>query len=360
MASHKLLERQLRKHYGAALPQTPEFANLVGAIDAAYCESDASRLRLERSIELTSGELVERNAQLQRELEATKRLEVELRQAEKLRAVGQLAAGVAHEINTPIQYIGDSVQFVTDALQGLLQVAQRAQATDVQDAASLTALRASVADLDLAFLLEEVPKALEQAAEGVHRVSGIVSAMKDFGRTDSREKTLSDVNRCLRSTLLIAQNELKYVADVTVELGELPLVPCFPGELSQVLLNLLVNAAHAIAEQRAGAGGKGHIRVTSACHGQRVIVTVSDDGAGIPLAHQTRVFEPFFTTKPIGQGTGQGLAIARSIVVEKHGGSLSFESTPGQGTTFEMSLPLSDHQVARSPSLRSSRKEAEA
>jgi len=195
---HKLLERQLRKHYGAAQPQTPEFGSLVAAVDAAYRESDASRARLERSIELTSEELVARNAQLQLDIEAIKRLEVELRQAEKLRAVGQLAAGVAHEINTPIQYIGDSVQFVKEAFQGLLQLAERLQASNDQTAAAtLAELRASAVDLDLTFLLEEVPQALEQTADGVRRVAGIVSAMKDFGRADSREKTLTDVNRCL-------------------------------------------------------------------------------------------------------------------------------------------------------------------
>jgi two-component system, NtrC family, sensor kinase len=337
---HKLLERQLRKHFPAEPPGAPQFATFVASIDAAYRESDASRTRLERSIELASAELTEQNAQLQRDLEAIRRLELELRQAEKLRAVGQLAAGVAHEINTPIQYIGDSVQFVKEALVGLLELAKRAQhRDDGTDARAMQELREVADEIDLEFLLEEVPKALEQTADGVRRVANIVSAMKDFGRADSREKTLADVNRCVQSTLLVAQNELKYVAEVEVSLGALPLVPCFAGELSQVFLNLLVNAAHAIAERQRLRPERGLIRVTTAQRGVRVAISVADDGAGIAREHQARIFEPFFTTKAVGDGTGQGLAIARSIVVEKHSGSLSFESTPGVGTTFTVLLP---------------------
>jgi len=149
------------------------------------------------------------------------------------------------------------------------------------------------------------------------------------------------------------------VADVDVHLGDVPLVPGFAGELNQVLLNLLVNAAHAIAEQRGGSGGKGRIRVMSACEAQRVVITIADDGVGIPMAHQSRIFEPFFTTKAVGKGTGQGLAIARSIVVEKHGGTLTFESAPGQGTTFRVSLPVGD-QSSQRPSLHAASKRVEA
>lgn len=312
---------------------------------------------MERSIELASAELVEQNAQLQRDLEAIKRLELELRQAEKLRAVGQLAAGVAHEINTPIQYIGDSIQFVKQAFVGLLKLAEQLSLrTNQNDSLTVQKLCDTADAIDMDFLLEEVPKAIEQTEDGVRRVTGIVSAMKDFGRADSREKTLADVNRCVTSTLLVAQNELKYVADVEVTLGELPLIPCFAGELNQVLLNLLVNAAHAIAErQQQQRAGRGRICVSTKRHDECVIVTIADDGTGIAPEHQTRVFEPFFTTKAVGAGTGQGLAIARSIVVEKHGGALWFESKLGGGTTFFISLPISEGREAEPQSLRRTR-----
>jgi signal transduction histidine kinase len=340
---HKLLERQLRKHLGAALPEGTQFSAFLAAIDAAYSENDADRLLLERSIELASGELLAQNARLERDLEAIKRLELELRQAEKLRAVGQLAAGVAHEINTPIQYVSDSLHFMKDACGDLLSIGRQVceGVTQGRDAAlAIDALRAKAREIDLDYLLEELPKAMEQTSDGVRRVADIVSAMKDFGRPDSREKVPTDINHCLKNTLLVAHSELKYVADVEVCLGEIPLVPCYPGELSQVILNLLVNAAHAVGDRFASTGGRGSIRAVTSCEGGRVVLTVADNGSGILPEHRGRIFEPFFTTKPVGAGTGQGLAIARWIVVEKHGGTLSFDSAPGLGTTFSVTLPI--------------------
>ncbi|HEY0462629.1 MAG TPA: ATP-binding protein [Polyangiaceae bacterium] len=342
---HKLLERQLRKYLGDATPAGPKFEAFLRAVDEAYTESDSGQALLERSIELTSSELLERNTRLERDLASIKRLELELRQAEKLRAVGQLAAGVAHEINTPIQYVGDSVHFMKGACQDLLtlgQVLHQVVSDAVDPTQALEQLRLTVEEIDLEYLLQELPKALEQTSDGVRRVAGIVSALKDFGRPDSRDKTLADVNRCLETTLLIAQNELKYVAKVELELGILPLVPCYPGELNQVLLNLLVNAAHAVAARFRGSEQLGLIRAVTALRSECVVVTVSDNGIGILPEHQGRIFEPFFTTKSVGAGTGQGLAIARSIIVEKHGGSLGFESVPGEGTSFSISLPLGE------------------
>ena len=339
---HKLLERQLRKHIGSASLDAEPFAALLAAVDEAYCAQDADRALLERSIELASGELQERNARLEGDLEAIKQLELELRQADKLKAVGQLASGIAHEINTPIQYVGDSVTFMKEAFGGLLRLAKTLRertAEGVEPKMTLAELAGIADDIEVEYLLDEVPLALEQTSEGVRRVAGIVSAMKDFGRKDGREKTLVDLNRCIQSTLIVAQNEFKYVADVEVMLGEFAPVLGYPGELNQVILNLLVNASHAVAQRFAGTSERGLIRVHGETRGAFVVISVADNGCGIAPEHQARIFEPFFTTKAVGSGTGQGLAITRSIVVEKHGGSVTFESQPGQGTTFRVSLP---------------------
>jgi signal transduction histidine kinase len=261
--------------------------------------------------------------------------------------VGQLAAGVAHEINTPIQYVGDSVHFMRDACRDLLTLCGTfcdAALTPADPSEALALFRSRAQAIDLEYLLQELPKAMEQTLEGVQRVAGIVSALKDFGRPDARDKTLVDVNHCLETTIRVAYNELKRAADLVIDFGELPPVPCYPGELNQVLLNLLVNAAHAVSEKFGPRGERGSIRITTARQGSSALIRVSDNGVGIKPEHRTRIFEPFFTTKPVGNGTGQGLAIARSIVVEKHGGSLAFESVPGQGTSFSLLLPLPEDQ----------------
>ena len=193
---------------------------------------------------------------------------------------------------------------------------------------------------DCDYLLEEIPKALAQTLEGVTRVATIVRAMKEFAHPEGKEMAAADINRALQSTLTVARNELKYIADVETEFGELPLVVCNVGDLNQVFLNLLVNAAHAIGEKVGKSGQKGNIRVRTVAEGGTVLVTVSDTGCGIPEANRARVFDPFFTTKEVGRGTGQGLAIARSVVVDRHKGALTFESEEGKGTTFYVRLPV--------------------
>ena len=341
---HKLLSRQLRKHLGTETPGDPALAGLVAAVDAAYRDQDSDRALLERSIELASTELREKNLQLQCDLESIKRLEVELRQADKLRAVGQLASGIAHEINTPIQFAGDSLHFLRDALADLIRLACQSRViaearNDTDDCRpALEQYLSACVDADVDYLVEEAPKALAQAAEGLKRVAEIVTAMKDFGRTDQREKSLVDINRCLQSTITIASNEVRHTARIDLSLGELPLVPGFHGELGQVFLNLLVNAAHAIADRFKGQG-LGRISVVTSSDDDGVTIAISDNGAGIGATDRSRIFEPFFTTKEVGRGTGQGLAISRSIIADKHGGSLSFDSEVGVGTTFFIKLP---------------------
>jgi two-component system NtrC family sensor kinase len=274
--------------------------------------------------------------------------EVQLRQAQKLESIGQLAAGVAHEINTPTQYIGDNTRFLKDAfgsivkVLGLYQQVAQAAGAGVVPPAMLQEVATQTEALDISFLLQEIPTALEQSLEGIERVSKIVRAMKDFSHPNSAEKTPLDINSAIESTLTVARNEWKYVANLETNLDQsLPLVPCLPGEFNQVILNLVVNAAHAIADKVAGTERKGVIRVSTARVAEWVEVRVSDTGAGIPKKVQPRIFEPFFTTKEVGKGTGQGLAIARSAIVDKHGGTIVFETEEGRGTTFIVRLPLS-------------------
>ncbi len=201
-------------------------------------------------------------------------------------------------------------------------------------------VKASREAADLEYLAGEIPKAMEQSLDGVERVATIVRAMKAFAHPGSNEKMPADLNKALSDALIVANNELKYVANVVTDFVELPPVWCNLGDLNQVFLNLLVNAAHAISDVVKKSGGKGEIRVKTRCDNNEVIVSVSDSGCGIPPAIQPRVFDPFFTTKEVGKGTGQGLAIARNIVVERHGGRIAFEPNLPQGTTFLVWLPI--------------------
>ena len=281
-----------------------------------------------------------------RDITGREAAEVELRQAQKLESVGRLAAGIAHEINTPIQFVGDNARFLQDSFAGLQTLLNKYQ--ELRDAAAsgavspdlLAEVRRVEEESDCAYLLEEIPKALSQTLDGVTRVATIVRAMKDFAHPEGKEKATADLNKALQSTLTVARNELKYVADVETEFGELPLVVCHISDLNQVFLNLLVNAAHAIGEVVKESGQKGKIRVRTAAEGKTVLITISDTGCGIPEGIRNKVFDPFFTTKEVGRGTGQGLAIARSVVVDRHKGSLTFESEVGKGTTFYIRLPL--------------------
>jgi PAS domain S-box-containing protein len=281
-----------------------------------------------------------------RDITGREAAEMELRQAQKLESVGRLASGIAHELNTPIQFVGDNTRFLQDSFGGVQTLLRKYQ--ELRDAATsgtvspdlLAEVRRVEEESDCAYLLEEIPKALTQTLDGVTRVATIVRAMKDFAHPESKERAATDLNKALLSTLTVARNELKYVADVETDLGDLPLVVCNISDLNQVFLNLLVNAAHAIGEVVKGTGEKGKIRVRTVAEGSTVLVSISDTGCGIPEVNHSKIFDPFFTTKEVGRGTGQGLAIARSVVVERHKGSLTFESELGKGTTFYIRLPV--------------------
>jgi PAS domain S-box-containing protein len=276
-------------------------------------------------------------------------MEIQLRHAQKLEFLGSMAAGIAHEINTPTQYIGDNATFLNEVLPGLLDCVdgQRRFLLHLRDRQALPAggaeLLEQITRLDLDYLAEEVPKAIRQTLDGVARVSTIVRAMKDFAHPGGEAKTATDLNAAIRSTLLVSRSEWKYVATLETDLDPgLPLVPCVPGEINQAVLNLVVNAAHAIEEQlgQRNSGQLGLIRISTRRLEDEVRISVSDTGAGIPEAIRDRIFEPFFTTKPIGRGTGQGLAIVYAVVVDRHGGRVTLDTETGRGTTFHLHLPL--------------------
>jgi PAS domain S-box-containing protein len=275
-----------------------------------------------------------------------KRIESELGHARKLEAVGQLAAGIAHEINTPAQYVGDGVYFLNVAFDAYRQlVAKYRVAVEVLDRGDANAnlineIRELEDEADLDYIEANVPGSFVRCLDGISRISSIVRAMKEFSHPDQREKSPADLNQALQNTLIIAHNEYKYVADVDAEFGDLPPVLCHLGDLNQVFLNLIVNAAHAIGEVVGKEGEKGHIRIRTYQQNDWVCIDIIDTGAGVPESIRDRIFDPFFTTKEVGKGTGQGLAIARSVVVDKHGGTLTFESQVGKGTTFTIRLPI--------------------
>jgi len=281
-----------------------------------------------------------------------RRLESELAQAQKLESVGRLAAGVAHEINTPVQFVSDSVHFVREAMDDLSDIVDKYRnlrlatqsGTDV--AAACKAAEDAEDNADLDYILENAPVALDRARDGLGRVAAIVRSMKEFAHPDRKEMAQADLNQAIASTLVIASNEYKYVAEVETQFSELPPVNCYAGEINQVVLNLIVNAAHAIGDVVKGTPDKGRIRVTTRVLDDQVEISIGDTGKGIPVEVRSRIFDPFFTTKEVGKGTGQGLAIARTVIVDKHGGSLHFETELGKGTTFFIRLPIAGPTAA--------------
>lgn len=297
---------------------------------------------LEQRVAARTSSLEEANVALRQQMEERARIEQELRLAQKLESVGQLAAGIAHEINTPIQFIGDNLRFVADTVAQLepvyaaMEVLQAAAAERPEAQELARAIEAA----DLAYARGEIPNAVAQGLEGVDRVATLVRALKEFSHPDAAESAPTDLNQAIRTTLTVARNEYKYVADVVTDLDPgLPPTPCHVSEFNQVVLNLVVNAAHAIADVQKERG-RGTITVSTRRDGAWTEVRIRDTGTGIPDHIRERIFDPFFTTKPVGKGTGQGLYLARSIIVERHKGVLSFESAFGEGTTFIIRLPL--------------------
>jgi PAS domain S-box-containing protein len=288
------------------------------------------------------------------EMKERERMVLELQLAQKLESVGRLAAGIAHEINTPIQYVGDSVQFLRTACDDLIHL------MDEWRAAALLLPAEEMRDrldeefsrlaqrYDMDFVRAEMPRAFSRTFDGVERVATIVKAMKEFAHPDAQEQNLADLNHAIETTLLVASNEYKYVAKVYTHFADLPGVICNIGELNQVTLNLVVNAAHAIHD--AGRDVEtGEIHISTELAGDLAVIRIRDNGCGIPEEHLSKVYDPFFTTKEVGRGTGQGLSIARAILVEKHCGSIDVTSRVGAGTEFVLSLPIAG-RAASEPS----------
>ncbi len=304
-----------------------------------------SRLvRIRRSIELT---VTERTADLQRALDDLSAAQAELLNSQKLEAIGGLAAGIAHEINTPIQYVGDNTKFVEESLNNLLNVVSAsarlaAAASEANEVSGLVeAYESAARDAEVDYLATEVPNAIKESLDGIEQVAAIVRALKSFAHPGTDQKSASDLNEMITDTVAVARGEWKTAAEVDLSglSSELPLVPVLAGPLKQVFLNMIINAVHAIEDAFAESGGKGLITISTAENDGFAEIAIADNGAGIPPEVGDRIFEPFFTTKTVGKGSGQGLAIAQTMV-GKHDGTLTFESEVGTGTVFTIRLPI--------------------
>jgi two-component system NtrC family sensor kinase len=274
-------------------------------------------------------ELTELNARLSMAQE-------QLMQSEKLASIGQLAAGVAHEINNPIGYVFSNFETLGTYIGRMLTMFdhyQQAEAS-IGDAEVLASVRALRASIDLDFLIEDIHGLMAESREGISRVRKIVQDLKDFSRVDANQEwQWANLHAGIDSTLNIVSNEVKYKADVIKEYGDIPDIECQPSHINQVIMNIVINGAHAIGPER------GRITIRTGCDDTHVWIEIADTGAGIPKEIQSRIFDPFFTTKPIGSGTGLGLSLSYGII-QKHSGQIEVQSAPGCGTTFRITLPI--------------------
>jgi two-component system NtrC family sensor kinase len=332
----------LRKPFDAT-----EVVQLAHALTRKWVLQGIARRKnddLEAMIRTRTAELEHTNTRLMAELQRTAEMESELRLVQKLQSIGQLAAGIGHEINTPIQYVSDNVDFLRTAFGRIDGLRQRATeivaelASRSGDRTQLDELGALERRARLEHLAKGIPAAFEAAGHGLGRISAIVRALKVFAHPDNDEKNPVDLDQLLLATIEVARSEYKLVADVETELCKLPPVMCASGELGQVFINLIVNAAHAIADVVGKSGARGTIRASTRLEGDTAVISIADTGGGIPESVRGRIFDPFFTTKGVGRGSGQGLAIARAIV-DRHGGSLTFETSTA-GTTFCVRIPV--------------------
>jgi signal transduction histidine kinase len=317
---------------------------------AAYLSQRArAEIRLRQGhdqLAIANEHLATKSTQLEATIRELMLTRAKLVQEEKLKSVGRLAAGIAHEINTPIQFVNDSIFFVRDALADLTTLIGCYQAAlrsldngERSPRAVVTEIASAEAEADLPYLRENLPQAVERSLDGLERVATIVRSMKEFAHPDQQDMISVDLNHAIESTLTIARNEYKFVADIAKDFAPLPSVTCYAGELNQAVLNIIVNAAHSIGDVVNGTTNRGTITVRTRHEGDSVVISVSDTGTGIRRDLWDHIYDPFFTTKEVGKGTGQGLAITRAVV-DKHGGDLHFETEEGVGTTFFIRLPI--------------------
>jgi signal transduction histidine kinase len=325
-----------------------EVRQLASALTAKWEMTQQAALQidqLEEAVAERTRKLTQANAALQAQMAERQQLQAQLVQNEKLASIGQLAAGVAHEINNPIGYIFSNFSTLETYLGGLFEMLdayERAEQhlSSPQAASALAGLRERI---QLGYLRDDVPDLMRESCEGIGRVRQIVQDLKDFSRIDAGQEWLwADLHKGIDSTLNIATSEVRYKADVVKAYGEIPQIRCLPSQINQVVMNLVVNAAHAMGTKR------GQITIRTGSAGDQVWFEVADDGCGIPPENLSRIFDPFFTTKPVGQGTGLGLSLSYGIV-QKHGGRIEVDSTPGRGTCFRVTLPVSGGAEAEEP-----------
>jgi two-component system NtrC family sensor kinase len=320
VALMEILSRVAARYLMAAILQ-------MESVRQDYAELQEKNARLQASEERyreLAANLERRVAEQVKTIEATQR---QLYQAEKLASVGQLAAGVAHEINNPLGFVRSNLNTAAGYVQQIARVG-----AVVRTAPDPKRLAAVWQDERLDAVIEDFPILLQESIEGVERVAKIVAALKDFSSIDRAEETLADVNALIRTTCQVAASELGERVRLVTDFAPLPALRCHAGRLSQVFLNLLLNAVQAIS-------GTGEVRIATRADRQAITVTVTDTGHGMPPEVQARIFEPFFTTREVGRGTGLGLTVARDVV-QAHGGRIAVQSAPGAGTTFTIHLPL--------------------
>jgi len=321
-------------------------------IDERRCYRDWEELEVDslHSVAQILTDKLERQRRERVLLEEKEQQAVRIFLSQKMEAIGMLAAGVSHEINTPIQYVGDNAHFLREALEQLMallkqyqNLAEQVRSNCVEEGL-LQEIETMEEAMDMAYLEREIPNAINQSLEGISKVSQLVSAMKEFSHPGKDRKGWADINRSIASTVKIAQNEWKYVAELELDLEkDLPLVYCHIGEINQVVLNMIINAAQTIKEKAADADSatsKGKITVRTRLLGDHVSILIEDTGKGIPNVLLDKIFNPFFTTKDLGVGTGQGLAISREIILQRHSGQINVQSVEGVGTTFTLDLPM--------------------